>query len=421
MAPATSKRVTVSAKTEPQRSTTDELLPSEIAIHPLTREEEEENLLFAELYFSPNTTRELCELLKSGNDESTLFWIRKELALTLPDQSAPGFQFTRRLSSFNPSQDTPTSPDFPYEDMMSRDTIFASYFLDAVNFAYSHLLFNNHQIAIWASTFLTSHLSYVNKLQNELDSTASHASKVVECFKIFRENLYRHCYKTSTTPPFIQHQVKSMVDYFFNNYIQHINLISIVFSNCQSRVVYSRNYSMIKPFACTPLQEGILEEKWDDHVRELKEAEEALVEANRLAQETTELEAKQKDDEKTDEFEIQPDLDSCTYFSYPLLADSNVQLLAPFPEGISSFKPPSTSDLFSEPNDATSKVLDKASIQSILDSVTPYFSDLTQSVESRLGNQTSEMTTRIDMLKTVLSDRESVKRSVVSASKKAKK
>jgi hypothetical protein len=93
-------------------------------------------------------------------------------------------------------------------------------------------------------------------------------------------------------------------------------------------------------------------------------------------------------------------------------------LLAPFPEGFSSFKAPSTDDLFkTEAPDTKSNILDKSSIQEILDSVSPYFSEIKESVESRLSKQTNEMTVRIDMLKSVLTDRETKKRNVASVSK----
>jgi hypothetical protein len=299
------KRATASAgKVDPQRSTSAGTRTSLVPIEPPTKthEQQVEELLYSSLGFTPASTRELCELVYAGNDEASLALIRKELSLSIPAlKSAP----------FDPTQHEPTYPDFACEDQVSRDTIFAHYFLDAVKFANSHL-FNTHQIAIWATTFLASHLSYIDKLQKELDPGTSNATRVVECFRIFRENLYRHVYVEATTPPFIQHQVKSMVDYFFDNYITHINLISSVFGTRQTRVVFAKTYPLIKPVTSTPLQDGILEEKWEDHLLALKEAEEARI-ANKILLDAVELEAKIAEELAKDDSELPPELAQCTF------------------------------------------------------------------------------------------------------------
>lgn len=85
--------------------------------------------------------------------------------------------------------------------------------------------------------------------------------------------------------------------------------------------------------------------------------------------------------------------------------------MAPFPATAKEeFHPPTASDLFHK-----GAHFDPASIRAVLDSITPFFQEISHSVEGKLDAQAKEMSARLETLRSVIESKKKIVPAQVSA------
>lgn len=220
--------------------------------------------LYRPLILSSIATKEICDQLDAGKDVCSLLVRELDLA---ESNSIEG-------NSFDPTIQAPKTPDFKALDDISRDKIYANYLSEALKFGRGNL-FTNLQLAAWATIFHSTHQAFVKELVigGELYSKSCKKRRD-KCLGLFRENLYRLAFSETLGTKFMRHQVRQMIDYFVHNYITHINLITAVFSRCQTRIVYKKSLPLAHPTPCASLDDGIEESRLQEYLLEEKKGEE---------------------------------------------------------------------------------------------------------------------------------------------------
>lgn len=334
--------------------------------------------------------------------------------LQLPEKSA--------ASNFHQSHQYPQDLDFDGDDAAARDHILAAYVVDVINFG-AFSCFNDQQLSMWATIFLQSHQGYISELSScSYGPETTRSTLLVTCVKVFRKVLYDKCFDGRNL--FQPHQIRSLVDFFFKNYVQHINLITNVFCIRQSRLQFSATLPLSHLHECTSLDQGILEENWEEYLQ--KEQEEADRVKNEMrekveAERAFDLEKENQQDRELTEAKNEPPSPGMT--AYCISCSLVSLLLAPFPEFANGSITENVGMLI--PKTAVKDLeydesipFDMNSIKSLLDSITPLISSMGEKLETRISGQVSEMNDRMDILKIHL---ESKRQRVDSAGKNSKK
>ncbi|KAI8823528.1 uncharacterized protein EV422DRAFT_521322 [Fimicolochytrium jonesii] len=182
------------------------------------------------------------------------------------------------------------------EDEVQRDGIFARYLVDACWFAMTKG-FTNWQLSVWITVFCAAHRDFIGQLQLDKEIKGGHEStnsismsgieSAKFCEHLFLETLVTFNYRRFQSQAFTKQEAIALIDFFTDNYLRHIDLISFVFTQSQDVNQHSAKYRVNQPdefrrakggkgsFDAKPLKDAVPEERWNEFCAMEREREKA--------------------------------------------------------------------------------------------------------------------------------------------------
>ncbi|KAI9101091.1 hypothetical protein DFS34DRAFT_613129 [Phlyctochytrium arcticum] len=284
--------------TVPSAAPTSSARPSAKRIRPA------ENILrdFDGLALGWEESESLIQCFQKGERESAMTIIRNAFLLH-PPLPPPVEMLQLTPSELSLSETASTYTDPSKEDNVTRDVILTRYLVDAACHLVMELGLTSWQVATYINIFVDCHRDFIAKISQKRPVESEY------CLDLFKSTMLDYNYYRFSRQPFTKQEAINLIDYFCQNYAQHVRLISHVFTRTRDVDVTHMKLHLEHPahvtlpstpavpadnppttgssynthgkFALHPLNDGIPAEKWDEWCR----AEEERVRLEKEAEE----------------------------------------------------------------------------------------------------------------------------------------